>query len=701
MFEVKTVSAKVGNREMIIETGKYARQASGSVMVTYGDTKVLVTACVGAEKEGIDFLPLTVDYIEKMYAAGKIPGGFFKREGRPTEKETLTSRFIDRPIRPLFKDGWNCETQITATVVSAEVDCDPDVVAMTGASAALALSSAPFLGPIAGCRVCRIKGDFVLNPSKSDQAESDINLIVAASKDALVMVEGGADEVSEEDMTAALLFAFEGLQPIIKVQEELKAKAGQAEKEFTVVEENTALKDRVNTAARDALLKAVNIHDKLERYAAIDELKSKLKEEILTAESDDLEKAQFSAYFGDLKKDLVRNMIVKEGRRIDGRDLKTVRPIQIEGNVLPRSHGSVLFTRGETQALVAVTLGIPEDVQYIDNLLEDTKKSFMLHYNFPPFSVGETRPLRSPGRREIGHGALAERSVEKILPGSDYPYVIRVVSEILESNGSSSMASVCGGSLALMTAGVPVKRHVAGVAMGLIQEGNDIAILTDILGDEDHLGDMDFKVTGTTEGICALQMDIKITGVTKEILTQALAQAKEARLHILNIMNEAIPEPASNTSKYAPRIVEIKIKQSKIREVIGQGGKVIKGIVEETGVKMNVEDDGTVTIYSSDEDSLMKAKAIVEGIVEEAQVDRVYRGKVKKIMDFGAFVEILPNTDGLVHISQLAPQRVEKVTDVVNEGDVLVVKCIGIDARTGKISLSLKQAEGLTPDKEK
>ncbi|MBI2335968.1 MAG: polyribonucleotide nucleotidyltransferase [Deltaproteobacteria bacterium] len=702
MFEVKKVSINLGGRDLIIETGKLARQASGAVVLKYGDTIVLVTACTGDPREGQDFLPLTVDYHEKMYAAGKMPGGFFKREGRPSEKETLTSRFIDRPIRPLFPEGWICDTQIVATVLSAEHDNEPDFVAIIGASAALMLSDAPFLGPVAGCRVCRINGQLVINPKRADYENADMDLMVACSKEAIVMVEGGCDEASEEDVLAALMFAFKQLQPVIAAQEELAKLVGNPKRAVNPPVVNEELHQKVLALAKEPLHQAINIREKLPRYAAMDAVKTLLKEKLIPEDDDGKVAKEVFKHFEDLKYNIVRSMITQEKKRIDGRDLKTVRPITIETGLLPRAHGSALFTRGETQALVTVTLGIPEDVQYIDTLLEDSKKHFMLHYNFPPYSVGETKPLRGPGRREIGHGALAERSLAGVVPGQEsFPYVIRIVSDILESNGSSSMASVCGGTLALMDAGVAVRSPVAGVAMGLIKEGEQYFVLTDILGDEDHLGDMDFKVTGTEKGVMAIQMDIKIGGINEAIFRDALAQAREARLHILQKMNEAIAKPKESLSPYAPRIVEFFIRKEKIREVIGSGGSVIKGIIEETGVKINIEDDGKVTIYSSDVDSLQAAKSIIDGIIEEPVMHNIYRGTVKKIMDFGAFVEILPGQDGLVHISELDNRRVNRVEDVLKEGDEVVVKVIRVDERTGKVSLSLKDAKDQIPHKER
>jgi len=701
MAEIHRVECQLGGKTLTIETGRLAKQANGSVTVRCGDTIVLVTACATTDpKEGIDFLPLTVDYVEKTFAAGKIPGGFFKREGKPSEKETLTSRFIDRPIRPLFPEGWACETQIIAVVLSADQDNDPDTLAIIGASTALTISEIPFLGPIAGCRIGRVDGRYVINPNSDELDNTDIEVILAASADALVMVEGGARQVNEAEMLEALRLGHEALQPVIAMQNELAKKVGKSKREVPPVEKDEALEKQVRDLAATRLKTSFQIPQKLERGQSIKALKKEIVEKLAPEGSpEDLPK-KISSVFANLEYEIMRAMIATEKRRIDGRDFVTVRPISIELGMLPRAHGSALFTRGETQALVATTLGTSDDVQIIDTLLEAGTKHFMLHYNFPPFSVGEVKFMRGPGRREIGHGALAERAVTKVLPDEEkFPYTIRLVSEILESNGSSSMATVCGSSLSMMDAGIPIADAVAGIAMGLIKENDQYMVLSDILGDEDHLGDMDFKVAGTQKGITALQMDIKITGLPPQVMAQALEQARQGRLHILGEMKKAIDAPRANMSPYAPRVMVIQINKEKIRDIIGPGGKVIRGIVEQTGVKIDVEDDGSVHLYSSDEAGLKKARAMIEGIVEEAIEGRVYRGKVRKIMDFGAFVEIIPGTDGLVHISQIAPHRVGRVTDVLHEGDEVIVKCIRID-RDGKISLSIKEAIGLRPDAE-
>lgn len=701
MSSLQTVSAEIGGKKIIIETGKLAKQATGSVTVRAGDTIVLVTAVASSNpKEGIDFLPLTVDYVEKTFAAGKIPGGFFKREGRPNEKETLTSRFIDRPIRPLFPEHYYCETQVIATVLSADTENDPDVLAIIGASAALTLSGVPFNGPIAGCRIGKVDGKWVINANSEVMNRSTIDMIVAGSKDAVVMVEGGADEVSEAEMIEAIQTAHQAIQPIIAIQEELAKVAGKPRREVVAPEVDEALVKEVTKLAEKRLQESVRIPEKLKRYEAADQIKKEVVESLVSGEGDeaDEKKDKIKSILEDIKRNVVRQMILKDKIRIDGRDLRTIRPITCEVGLLPRTHGSALFTRGETQGLVVTTLGTDEDVQTIDNLMESGEKNFMLHYNFPPFSVGEVKFLRSPGRREIGHGALAERSVKRVMPSVEkFPYTVRIVSEILESNGSSSMASVCGASLSLMDAGVAIKAPVAGIAMGLIQEGSNTAILSDILGDEDHLGDMDFKVAGTEKGITAIQMDIKIEGLSHALMTQALEQAREGRLHILSKMKEAITAPRGTLSQYAPKVETLKVPKEKIKDVIGPQGKIIKGIIELTGAKINIDDDGQVNIFSTSAEALSQAKKIVEYITAKPQEGKVYLGKVQRIMDFGAFVEILPGLDGLVHISQLDSKRVEKVTDVVQEGDEVVVKLLEI-GRDGKIRLSMKDAVGLEPD---
>jgi polyribonucleotide nucleotidyltransferase len=677
-------------RTLTVETGRMAKQAGGAALVQLGETVVLVTAtALPSAREGIDFFPLTCDYQEKTFAAGKIPGGFFKREGRPAEKEILTSRLIDRPLRPLFPKGFNCETQVIATVLSHDRENDPDVLSLLGASTALVLSDIPWNGPIAAVRIGRIDGKFVLNPTTSQLQGSDMNVIVAGSREALVMVEGGANTVSESVLLEALYTAHEGLQPLIDLQEGLRGAAGKPKRTVTPPAVDAELEKQVREAALPKLRAALGRSAKHERYAALDAA----QDEVVTALATAPERTkEVKSLFSSLKKSVVRETIIHDRRRLDGRGLSDVRPITCEVNVLPRTHGSALFTRGETQALAVATLGTSSDEQKIDALIGETYKKFMLHYNFPPFSTGEVKFLRSPGRREIGHGALAERAILPVLPDeADFPYTIRIVSEILESNGSSSMATVCGGSLALMDAGVPVKAPVAGVAMGLIKEGAEIRVLSDILGDEDHLGDMDFKVAGTESGVTAVQMDIKIGGVTREVMQQALEQAKAARLHILGIMGQTLAGARGELSTFAPRIVTIHIKPDRIRDLIGPGGKVIRGIVEETGAKIDVEDDGTVFVASSDGVSLQKALDRIRGITAEAEVGKVYRGTVRKIVDFGAFVEIFPGTDGLVHISQLAEERVRKVSDVLKEGDVIPVKVLEVD-RSGKIRLSRKDA---------
>jgi len=678
-------------RRLSIETGRMAKQAGGSALIQFGESVVLVTAtAMKSAREGIDFFPLTCDYQEKTFAAGKIPGGFFKREGRPAEREVLTSRLIDRPIRPLFPKGFRCETQIVATVLSHDRENDPDMISIVGASTALTLSDIPFHGPIAAVRVGRLGGKLVINPTVAQLPESDLNLIVAASRDAIVMVEGGADVLTEAQIQEALFFAHDSIQPLLDLQEDLARVAGKTKREVVDAVVDTALVESVRSAVAPKLVAALAVSAKHDRYDALDAATAEAE---LAFGADDPDRRKLvRGIVEKVKKEVVRGAIVREGRRIDGRGTRDVRAITCETNVLPRTHGSALFTRGETQALVVATLGTSSDEQKIDALVGEHYKKFMLHYNFPPFSTGEVKFLRSPGRREVGHGALAERALVPVLPDeAAFPYTIRVVSEVLESNGSSSMASVCGGSLALMAAGVPLKAPVAGVAMGLIKDGDGIAVLTDILGDEDHLGDMDFKVAGTADGITAVQMDIKIGGITREVMSKALEQAREARLHILKVMAETQSTHSAELSLHAPRIVTIKIKQDRIRDLIGPGGKTIRALVEETGAKIDVEDDGTVFVASADGISLNKALERIRGLTAEAEVGKIYRGTVRRVVDFGAFVEILPGTDGLVHISQLADERVRQVSDVVNEGDVIDVKVLEVD-RSGKIRLSLKEA---------
>ncbi len=689
----KVYSVDFGGRALTIETKKVARQADGSCMVRYGDTVVLVTACRAREaSEGLDFMPLTVNYQEMTYAAGKIPGGFFKREGRPSEKEVLCSRLIDRPLRPLFPKGYSNETQVIATVMSIDPENDPEVAALVGASAALTISDIPFDGPIAVVRVGRVEGEFVCNPSHAQRKESDIDLLVACTKDAIIMVEGGALFATEDDLLAAMDFAHNSMQGVIEFQAEMAREIGNEKIALAPIVENSELIGDVSNFASEKIKEAMKIVTKLERYARLKEVSRELLDEL--SEKYDGGEKEIKKAFSNLKYTILRESVLDTGVRVDGRGLRDVRQINGEVGLLPRTHGSALFTRGETQAMVIATLGTSDDAQRIDALLGWESKRFMLHYNFPPFSVGEVKFLRSPGRREIGHGALAERAIVKVFPTEEeFPYTVRIVSEILESNGSSSMASICGASLALMDAGVPIKSPVAGIAMGLIQEGERVAILSDILGDEDHLGDMDFKVAGNKDGITAFQMDTKIGGVPSSVLKDAMYQAREGRLHILERMDEAIDTPRADISTYAPRIISIYVKQEKIKDVIGPGGKNIRGIVEKTGVKIDIDDSGKVSIASADEDAAKAAIELVRGLTQEPEIGKIYVGKVKKILDFGAFVEILPNTDGLVHISQLAHERVKEVRDIVKEGDEVLVKVIEID-RAGKIRLSRKEALG-------
>ncbi|HEY1372885.1 MAG TPA: polyribonucleotide nucleotidyltransferase [Candidatus Binatia bacterium] len=688
---VKKIQVDFHGRPLSIEVGRVAKQADGAALVQYGETVVLVTAVAAREARAeADFFPLTVDYQERTFAAGKIPGGFFKREGRPSEKEILTCRLIDRSIRPLFAGGLRAETQIIATVLSADRENDPDVVAMLGASAALEVSDIPFNGPLAGVRIGRVNRQWVMNPTQSQLQESDVDIFLSGSRDAIVMVEGGARIVPEDEILEALFKGHEAIQPLLDYQEEIKRAVGKTKRQVPLVETDKNLLQSVDGLARDKILGAIAIGEKLERYKKLDEIKREVIEQ--AAQQFPEREKEIKASFDELKKKYFRQQIVNDRRRIDGRGLKDIRPITCEVEVLPRTHGSALFTRGETQALVVATLGTSSDEQKIDALIGEHYKKFMLHYNFPPFSVGEVKFLRGPSRRDIGHGNLAERALIPVLPPEqDFPYTVRVVSEILESNGSTSMATVCGGSLSLMSAGVPTRAPVAGIAMGLIKEGDQIRVLSDILGDEDHLGDMDFKVAGTSAGVTSLQMDIKIAGVTREVMRDALYQAKEGRDHILGIMNQTISEPSREMSSHAPRIITLKVRPEKIREIIGPGGKVIRGIVEETGVKIDVEDDGTVMIASNDEAASRRAIEMVQRIVAEPEVGKIYRGTVRKIVDFGAFVEILPGTDGLLHISQLAPERVRRVSDVLSEGDEVMVKVLDID-KQGKIKLSRKEA---------
>ena len=684
-----TRTFKYGAHDVTIETGVVARQADGAVVVNMADTVVLVTA-VGAKKDvpDRDFFPLTVNYQEKTYAAGRIPGGFFKREGRPSEKETLTSRLIDRPIRPLFPDGFLREVQVIATVLSMNTEVDSDIPAMLGASAALALSGLPFLGPIGGARVGYRNGQYLLNPTASELKESQLDLVVAGTKDAVLMVESQAKMLSEEIMLGAVMFGHEQMQIAIREIASLAKEAGRPPITWTQVVTDGALVKAVDKFAAQ-LTDAYGIAEKQTRYAKIGEIKQKCVAELAT-DANGWTAGQVEGEFHNVERKIVRGRIVAGKPRIDGRDTRTVRPINIQVGVLPRTHGSALFTRGETQALVVTTLGTGRDAQIIDALEGERRDPFMLHYNFPPYSVGETGFMGSPKRREIGHGRLARRGVEAAMPDMEtYPYVIRVVSEITESNGSSSMASVCGTSLALMDAGVPIKAAVAGVAMGLIKEDKGFEVLTDILGDEDHLGDMDFKVAGTTDGVTALQMDIKIFGITREIMSKALAQAREGRLHILGEMNKVIRTPREKMSEWAPTIITMKIDPEKIREVIGKGGAVIRSITEETGATIDIENDGTVKIASVDGKAGRAAKERIELITADVEVGRIYQGKVARLMDFGAFVTILPGRDGLVHISQISNDRVERVSDKLKEGDVVRVKVLEVD-RQGRVRLSMR-----------
>jgi polyribonucleotide nucleotidyltransferase len=692
----KTIQVELGGRTITIATGKMAKQANGAVVISCGDTMVLVTAVAAKiAKEGQDFFPLTVNYQEKAYAGGKIPGGFFKREGRPSDNETLTCRLIDRPIRPLFPENFLNDTQIMATVVSADCDNDPGILSMIGASAALEISDIPFYGPIAGVKVGRVEGRLIANPTAEELEKSDIEIVVAASRDAVIMVEGGAALVSEEDMLDAVFFGHAAVQPILDAQVELRKMAGVPKREVVPPVVDEVFKARIREVAYGKMKDAVRIKAKMERHDRIDAIAAETLTSLLP-EGEGRDK-EIRGFLGDLEYELVREHILKNGERIDGRDTRSIRTITTEVGLLPRAHGSALFTRGETQALVAATLGTSIDEQRIDSLYGENRKRFLLHYNFPPFSVGETSFRLAPGRREIGHGMLAERALERVLPKhEDFPYTIRIVSDTLESNGSSSMASVCGGSMAMMDSGIPISAPVAGIAMGLIKEGDDVAILSDILGDEDHLGDMDFKVAGTASGVTALQMDIKITGVSKEIMQKALAQAKEGRLHILGRMSETISQARGELSPFAPRITTIYVKTDKIRDVIGAGGKNIRGITEATGVTIDIDDTGKINIASTDQAACDMAIKMIRDLTAEAEEGKLYMGTVKKIMEFGAFVEIFPGTDGLVHISELDKERVKNVTDILKEGDKVLVKCIGID-KQGKIKLSRKEALGANP----
>ena len=688
---MKSVEREFGTATLKLETGRMAKQANGSVLVTYGDTVVLVAAT--AEKGsggGKDFFPLAVFYVEKGYASGRIPGGFLKRESRLSDHETLISRIIDRPLRPSFEENYLADTLILATVLSHDMVHPSDVAAMNGASAALAISDIPFHNPIGGVRVGRIDEVLTINPSPEMLEKSDLNIFMAASKDAILMVEGEANNISESVMLDALWYGHEQIQPIIAMQEELMQSVGKKKRNVEAPETDIELKNKIEAVAPERLRKALSIKDKQERYESLDTLHDEMSIEILGDEPESDTVKEFSQIFSDIKKEEMRSRLINENIRIDGRKPEEIRPITCETKVLPRTHGSALFTRGETQALAVTTLGAREDEKMIDSMDGISFKRFMLHYNFPSFSVGETSIPRGPGRREIGHGTLAERGLSTLIPGkSEFPYTIRLVSEILESNGSSSMATVCAGSLALMDAGVPLKTATAGIAMGLISDGKNHVILSDILGDEDHLGDMDFKVVGTEGGITALQMDIKIKGLSREVVEKSLMQAREGRLHILNEMGKALKEPRQGLSSYAPRFITHKIAQDKIGTVIGPGGKMIKSIVDQTGVKINIDDDGIVSIMSRDHNAVDDALEMVKNLTRTIEIGETYTGPVKKVMDFGAFVEVFPGTEGLVHISNLAEGRVEKVTDVCKEGDVVTVKATGVDRR-GKIQLSIK-----------
>ena len=697
MFDIHRVELDWGGRTLTLETGKVARQADGAVLATYGETKVLATVVAAkTPREGVDFLPLTVDYQEKYYAAGRIPGGYFKREGRPTEKETLVSRLIDRPIRPLFADGWRNETQVIVTTLSHDLENDPDILALVASSAALTLSGAPFKGPIGAARVGFSNNEYILNPTLEEMTESQLDLVVAGTSDAVLMVESEAKELPEEVMLGAVMFGHRHFQPVIQAIIQLAEKAAKEPRELTEID-NTALEAKILGLAEKDLRAAYSIPQKMERQNAVAAVKKTVMAHMFPEGAEpEFDKLRVAGVFKELEAKIVRWNVLDTKKRIDGRDLVTVRPIIAEAGILPRAHGSALFTRGETQALVVTTLGTGEDEQWIDALQGTYKESFLLHYNFPPYSVGETGRMGGTKRREIGHGKLAWRAIHPVLPEKhEFPYTIRIVSEITESNGSSSMASVCGASLALMDAGVPLKRPTAGIAMGLILEDKRYAVLSDILGDEDHLGDMDFKVAGTEKGITSLQMDIKIAGITEEIMKVALGQAKDGRIHILGEMAKALTQARAELGEHAPRIEVFQIPTDKIREVIGTGGKVIREIVEKTGAKINVEDDGTVKVASAKAESIKAAINWIKSIASEPEVGTIYEGTVVKVMDFGAFVNFFGAKDGLVHISQLASRRVNKVNEVVKEGDKVKVKLLGFDDR-GKTRLSMKVVDQAT-----
>ncbi|MDF3068093.1 MAG: pnpA [Polyangiaceae bacterium] len=687
-------SVMVGGRQLTFETGRLAKLAHGAVLATYGESMVLVTAVSTEERPGLDFFPLTCEYVEKTYAAGKIPGGFFKREGRLRDYEVLASRLMDRPLRPLFPEGYKKDTQVIATILSSDKENPTDVLAMSTASAALHISDIPWSGPIAGMRVARVDGELVALPTFDQSAKADIDLIVACTKDAIVMVEGGADEASETEIIDALYFAFNEAQKVIGLIEKIRAAVGKTKREFAVPKIDPTIAGQVARLADDKLKVACVIKEKKARYDAY----GAIKKEVIAALTVEMGAEVFATVEKLVKEEIenrkytvVRGMVLDTGKRIDGRDTTTIRPISCEVGLLPRVHGSALFQRGETQAIVTATLGTASDEQKIDALTGESWKRFMLHYNFPPFSTGETKPMRGPGRREVGHGALAERAVTRLLPGhEDFPYTIRIVSEILESNGSSSMASVCGASLSLMDCGVPIRKPVAGIAMGLIAEGGKVAILSDILGDEDHLGDMDFKVCGTDKGITAIQMDIKIEGLERRVLEQALEQARAGRIHILGKMAETLTVPRVEINRWAPRITTVKVKPDQIRIIIGPGGKTIKGIIDQTGCSVDVNDDGTVAVASADSDAVKRAIQIIEGLTAEPEVGRIYQGTIKRLVDFGAFVEILPNNEALLHVSEIAHERIENPADVLKEGDEIEVKVISVE-RDGKVRLTRRE----------
>jgi polyribonucleotide nucleotidyltransferase len=690
----------MGGKTLTIETGKMAKQADGSVFVSYGDTRVLVTACSAPDpKVGADFFPLTVEFAEKFYASGKIPGSFHKREGRPTQEATLSARMIDRPIRPLFPEGYFHDTQVVVTVLSVDPEADVDVAAAVGASAALSISDIPFNGPTAACRMGRIQGQFVVNPTwkQIDSGESDMEILIAGTKNAIMMVEGGAKEASEDEVLTAIVRGHAEIKKVVECIEELKKVSGKAKREFTPVALESSIKQKVEAQAKNALQVALKTKDKHTRYDLVKKAKKAAVEALVPAalaetKPNEAEKLEddVKAAFDLLQYNLMREMILTEKIRIDGRDTTTIRQISTEAGLLPRTHGSSLFTRGETQVLATITLGTSDDEQIVDTMFQNTMRKFMLHYNFPPYSVGEVGRMGGQSRREIGHGALAERAIKTMMPSYDkFPYTVRIVCETLESNGSSSMGSVCSASMALMDAGVPFQKPVAGIAMGLIKEGSRVAILSDILGDEDHLGDMDFKVAGTQDGITGIQMDIKIEGVDEQIMKTALAQARQGRLHILGEMAKSIEAPQTDMSKFAPRITSMSVPVDKIREVIGSGGKVIKEIIAQTGCKIDINDDGKINIASSDGVAAQKAIDMIKGIIAEVEVGKVYRGMIKKIVDFGAFVGILPNQDGLLHISEIAHERVNNILDYLKEGDEIEVKVIEVD-KAGKVRLSRK-----------